>query len=215
MSLALNGIDEYVQVPHHPQLKPQLPLSVSAWINLHQSEQNGMIIQSDQYNGAHSGFYFRLAYDGSRRLALGYNDGGSDSWTAIRKKVGTTILQPGRWYHVAGVIRGPQDMSIYVNGIRDGGEYGGAGSGVLHYTEEDIMIGSQMVSIRSSLVSLTMSVSTITPLRQPSCKNCIKPVFPMAAESEGTGKCYYQSMYYSNTIIPVTNGGGIFSMNGF
>ena len=139
----LDGVNQYVRIPHHPQLKPQLPLTLSAWIYLQESGTSGLIVQTDDWNTTYSGAYLRLKSDGSDKIALGYGDGGPNSWVSLRNKIGTTVLQPGRWYYVVGVICGPEDMSIYINGIDDGGTCGGVGSGVLHYTEHDIMIGSQ------------------------------------------------------------------------
>ena len=131
----LDGVNQYVRIPHHPQLKPQLPLTLSAWIYLQESGTSGLIVQTDDWNTTYSGAYLRLKSDGSDKIALGYGDGGPNSWVSLRNKIGTTVLQPGRWYYVVGVICGPEDMSIYINGIDDGGTCGGVGSGVLHYTE--------------------------------------------------------------------------------
>jgi len=42
-------------------------------------------------------------------------------------KFGDTTLAPGVWTHVAAVIRGLNDIDLYVGGVDDGGTYGGIG----------------------------------------------------------------------------------------
>ncbi len=138
---------QYVSVPHHPQLKPELPLTLAAWIYMDSSNTDGIILQTDEWgttDNIYSGVFLRLKADSSDTIALGFGDGSSTSYSALRNKSGTTVLEPGRWYHVVGIIRALDDMSIYIDGKDDGGEYGGGiGSGVLNYTEHDLSIGSR------------------------------------------------------------------------
>ena len=44
------------------------------------------------------------------------------------KKYSNSELAGNTWYHVAGIIRGPTDMDIYINGVQDVGSYDGSGS---------------------------------------------------------------------------------------
>jgi hypothetical protein len=50
------------------------------------------------------------------------------------------VLAAGQWYHVAGVIQGGTNMSLYVNGVDDGGTYSGSG-GTMGYTTTSSKIG--------------------------------------------------------------------------
>lgn len=66
-------------------------------------------------------------------LRLTYGDGGAKNTLHRRSKDSTTALQTGVDYHITCVIRGAQDMDIYINGENDGGDYSGTG-GVLAYS---------------------------------------------------------------------------------
>lgn len=142
-AISLNGTDQYISVPDDPQLKPQFPLALSAWINVATSGTNGFIITTDYSTNIYkySGVSLRLAADGSDKIVISYGDGTSASPTGRGTKVGTTVLQSGRWYHVIGVIRDPQDMSIYINGVDDGGEYTGTSTRPIYYEGHESLIG--------------------------------------------------------------------------
>ena len=143
-SLELNGTDQYVAIPHHPRLKPQFPLTLSAWINPASSGTNGRIISSDYPNSSnyYSGISLRLAAD--NKVVIAYGDGTAIAPSGRGTKEGTTTLQPHRWYHVVGIIRGPQDMSIYINGQDDGGEYTGTSTRPIYYQGNEVLIGNNI-----------------------------------------------------------------------
>jgi hypothetical protein len=54
----------------------------------------------------------------------------------------SNTLTAGNWYHVVGIIRGPTDMSIYVNGVDVGGTYSGSANVVLGYSISSGRIGT-------------------------------------------------------------------------
>ncbi|MHC4501364.1 MAG: LamG-like jellyroll fold domain-containing protein, partial [Planctomycetota bacterium] len=64
----------------------------------------------------------------------------SQGLVSRRSKVGTTVLDADTWYHVAAVLNGPTDMSLYVDGLEDGGTYSGTG-GSLAYSSASSLIG--------------------------------------------------------------------------
>lgn len=142
-AVALDGTSDYISVPSHPRLKPQFPLTVSAWINLTASGTNSRILTTDystnQY--AYSGVGFGLQYGGTDKIYISYGDGTGASPTGRGTKIGTTVLQPGQWYHVVGVIRDSQDMSIYINGVDDSGTYTGTSTRPIYYEGNDSSIG--------------------------------------------------------------------------
>jgi hypothetical protein len=59
-----------------------------------------------------------------------------------RSKGGTSELSPDIWYHVAAVVNGPTDMVLYLNGIDDGGIYGGSGGNLAYSSSGSSFIGS-------------------------------------------------------------------------
>ncbi len=135
-----NGIDEYIDWPDEPALKPELPISVSAWINLDiVSVYKGFIVCNDYPQNISSGVLMNISSTG--KLAGSYCDGTASIGPGYRRtKVGETDLVAGQWYHVAIVIRGATDMDLYVNCQNDGGTYNGTG-GSLAYTENPGTIG--------------------------------------------------------------------------
>ena len=56
------------------------------------------------------------------------------------QKLTQTIFIPGEWYHVAGIVKGPTDMDIYVGCHTHVGTYVGSG-GPLGYTNNPGSIG--------------------------------------------------------------------------
>ena len=111
-ALYFDGIEDFVTLPNDPSLYPE-NLTIEAWVNadtLYASEWYNMIF------GAHgnspttsSGYYLNI--DGTTETArFGIGTGGT--WISV---TGTTIIKPGVWYHLSGVING-DDISLYVNG---------------------------------------------------------------------------------------------------
>ena len=141
-AIQLNGIDQYLSAPNDLQLKPELPFTISAWINLDALETGGVIIQTDSWGGSHNYSGASIQSSNSDTIAMGYGDNAGTGPSHRRTKVGTTVLQPATWYHVVGVFRGPEDMSIYIDGVDDGGSYSGTG-GELGYSTGDLTIGSR------------------------------------------------------------------------
>lgn len=112
-------------------LKPALPVTVAAWVKIN-SASDSKIFASDQFDATkYAGYDLGLA---SSKICCDYGDNGAPGAASRRTKVGTTILAAGQWYHLAAVIRGPTDMSLYVNGVDDGGTYSGTGSAVAYTT---------------------------------------------------------------------------------
>ena len=59
-----------------------------------------------------------------------------------RTKTGRTVVPLGVWSHVVAVIRGPQDMMLYLEGQNDGGMYSGSGVGSMVYSTAASKFGS-------------------------------------------------------------------------
>ncbi|MCK5171860.1 MAG: LamG domain-containing protein [Planctomycetes bacterium] len=137
-ALDFDGADDYVDLGNDPNLKPALPITLAAWIKFDTDVAIQRIICLDNWTSNRYGAW--LALTSSGKLTVGYGDGGVGS-TSRRTKNGATMLDTGVWYQVAGIIRGPQDMDLYVNGINDGGIYDGTG-GNLAYSSGSGTVGS-------------------------------------------------------------------------
>ena len=143
-ALRFDGVDDYVEIPHSESIKPPLPITVMAWIKPVMIGQHQWILRLDDQSSRYYGVWWHLRDDG--RLACSFGDGGSQTPSSRRTKVGDTVLTAGQWYHAAVVLRGAEDISIYLNGIDDGGTYGGSG-GALAYSSN----GSSFISRKGGL----------------------------------------------------------------
>ena len=57
---------------------------------------------------------------------LQYGDGDGNTSSDRNTRHGVSSLAANQWYTIAGVIRGQNDMDIYLDGVDDGGSYSGA-----------------------------------------------------------------------------------------
>ncbi len=145
-----NGVDHYVDFPNEPLLKPQLPISIAAWVKFDNNVvNNSYFINTDFAYNSHSGVWFNLTSTG--KLAIGYGDNTNNTSPSNRRtKLSTSSIQPDVWYHILGVIRGPTDMDIYINCENDGGTYQGTG-GEIGYTDNPGTIGKMYTSYNGPL----------------------------------------------------------------
>jgi hypothetical protein len=97
------------------------------------------IIALDKQLPNYYGVAFQVRY--TNNLLIGYHDGGAPGPDSRRNKYGTTELNVDTWYHVATVLRGPTDMELYVNGVDDGGSYGGSGGSLAYSADGHSFIG--------------------------------------------------------------------------
>jgi hypothetical protein len=144
-ALDFDGIgNRYVSLGINPVLKPPLPISISLWLWKsagYQPTGNDGWFNNDNLFGTGTYSGTGMADSGTGAAELDFGDGAGGASTHRRSKAGTTILSLQTWYHVLGVIRGATDMSIYINGVDDGGSYSGSG-GSLAYTGQTARIGN-------------------------------------------------------------------------
>lgn len=142
--LTFDGSGDYVEVDYDASLHPQLPVTISAWINLSSvsTATSQAIFYTDTHPVASTNHGIGLGVLNSDNLFVSFGDGTSAWGNSYRYKAGETELEVDTWYHVVGVIRGATDMDLYINGENDGGTYGGNG-GALAYSETNASIGSR------------------------------------------------------------------------
>ena len=139
-ALNFDGDADYVDLGNDGSLKPLLPATFSAWVRLSSQGNAPYIIAVDNQTSRYYGIWFSV--NSSDKLAVSYGDGGGPDPTNRRSKAGTTTLSADTWYHVAAVITGGTDMSLYVDGIDDEGAYSGTG-GSLSYSTDSVLIGTR------------------------------------------------------------------------
>jgi hypothetical protein len=135
-----NGLNNTVDIGSNAALKPQLPITVSAWVKVSNlTSGNDIIIANDGQNANRAGMLVSVNTDGSIFLSIFDNIGAGGR----RSKSGPSgSITTGAWYHVVGVFRSvtTHDMSIYVNGVDVGGTYSG-GATSLGYSSVNGVIG--------------------------------------------------------------------------
>lgn len=143
---SFNGIDEFIDLPNVADLKPDLPISYSVWVKFNSLPSTGNVMFTNNFaQDNHSGVWMQGASNGAITIAFGSALGGTSS-NNIRRKRGSTIVQTGVWYHVAGVVRGPTDMDIYIDCVDDGGTYHGQSASTVGYTADAGSIGRKDVA---------------------------------------------------------------------
>jgi len=136
-ALGFDGVGDCVHLGNDSSLKPNLPVTLSAWIRPSSLGITQYIIALDEQASRYYGIWFYVAE--ANNLAVVYGDGGTPGSGDRRAKSGTTALDPGAWHHIAAVIRGETDMSLYVNGVDDEGTYSGTGSSLTYSTGNSII----------------------------------------------------------------------------
>lgn len=132
--------DDFINLGDSNILKPALPISITAWIRLSDVADWSAVFMNDSGH-LFSGVWMLITPGGG--IGIYYGSNGEIGPAYRNTKYNTNPLQVGIWYHVAGVIRGYNDMDIYVNATNDGGSYQGSYSGPVVYSSMllDAMIG--------------------------------------------------------------------------
>lgn len=124
-----DGIDDYIDIGNDQSLKPQFPVTFSCWIHYVVFGVSLPVFTNNfDSNDNYSGLWLNITPQ--NYISIGYGDGTEIGSSSRRSKVSTTITSSGVWYHVVGIIRGPLDMDIYINGSNDGGVYSGSGGSI-------------------------------------------------------------------------------------
>ena len=102
----------------------QLPFTVSAWIK--PEDINKTVILSTQDNASvslHNGFVFMA---GPNSIIIQYGNGqGEGNEHQVTKARFNMQSKVGEWIHVCAVVKGGEDIALYVNGNESGGNYSG------------------------------------------------------------------------------------------
>ena len=190
-ALTFNGTSNYVRLSNGAStgpLKPALPITVCAWVKL--SGTNGIqrVFSADNSDNDYRIYPYNIyGYDlsiNSGHVSCDYGEGKGSGSGHCRSKSGTAVLSPGAWYHVAAVIQGPTNMQLYVNGVDDGGAYGGIG-GTMAYSSASSKIGTSS-SINFFYGSID-DVRVYNKALDPSAINLLAADVGQWSFDEGTG----------------------------
>lgn len=125
-TIKFDGISN--RIIHDPLFNSEeLPLTISYWFRLDDAELGGRLFASC-YTSDNTYYGFSSHYL-NNGININYGDGKGALNPAFRrgKKYFFSADISKRWIHVAISVRGPSDMSIYINGIDQGGAFSGSG----------------------------------------------------------------------------------------
>lgn len=139
-AITLNGLSNDVSFDDN-NVKVALPITISAWVNINSMTTPNIIFTSDNVFGNWHGYAMNIV--GTGQVILSIHGGlGNQGNTNRRSFMANQTLQLGTWYHVVGIIRDYDDMSIYIDCIDAAGTYSGTGATSIVYSTNNSRIGS-------------------------------------------------------------------------
>jgi len=143
-----DGISNFLSLTAGPKFKPTtFPISVCAWVKANTvNAVSGLIFQNDFVANKYTGIFFedQLQYGGT--IAISYGDGGTTNPCCRRSKIGTIPINDDQWHFIAGVIRGPTDMDIYIDCNYDPGSYSGTGDSMIYLADSGMISKRDVVA---------------------------------------------------------------------
>lgn len=100
-----------------------LPLTIIASVKRSSTGNYDPIFNTHEIDNIYYGACLIIRTDNTVWLQFG--SGGGNGSGDRNTKHGTGSLVANKWYTIAGVIRGQNDMDIYIDGVDDGGSYSG------------------------------------------------------------------------------------------
>ena len=138
---SFDGDSDYISYTPNQNFKPTtFPFAVTAWVKSNNDSVPGTLFKNDNQPGQYTGVIFQVNPTGT--LQIYYGDGGTTGMQYRRSKISSVIVNDNHWHFVAAVVRGPQDMDIYIDGSYDAfATYDGSG-GNIAYTANNGVTGT-------------------------------------------------------------------------
>jgi hypothetical protein len=147
-----DGVDDHLDIPFDPSLEPPLPVTIAAWVK---HDRGGQVfcpifLNNRSNTATYSGARLSLVKSGAPETIRLYAEFGDATFPSnFQNKIGTTEIPAGEWHHVPAVIRGDDDIELYVDGVDDGGSYAGSAT-TMGYVAGNASIGRSMPVAPSS-----------------------------------------------------------------
>jgi len=136
--IRFDGVNDYTTAGNASSLKPSLPITMTMWIKPSLNHAGGLVAFRD--GEFHNGYWVTLLSLGG--ITLGY--GSNTVCDAAGRRSGTTansLVEPGKWTHIAAVIRGATDMTLSINGVAQSLAYTGTGGSIVYAAGSTLKIG--------------------------------------------------------------------------
>ncbi len=135
-AVRLNGNNQYVALGEPPTLRLTGSMTVSAWINSAAFPADDAAVVSRRGS---IGMQLDTTIDRGPRT-IGFkltNSAGNDMF-----RYGSTAMQTGTWYHIAGVYdASTSSLDVYLNGLLDNGALVGTVTSAQQNSPDDVFIG--------------------------------------------------------------------------
>lgn len=131
-----------IMIPHDDSYKVQFPISVSTWVKWESStpNKNGVFSTNFEQDNYHGVFMLRVV--NTRKIFFGYGTGTGDITSQNRRAVISDMeTELNKWYHVVGIINGPNDFQLYIDGCEESFTYTGDENPVIAYNANDGFLG--------------------------------------------------------------------------
>ena len=187
--MALDGVNDYVNLGNPTALQLTGSMTVSAWIYSSSFPVDDAAIVSKR-TGAESGFQLDTTIDKGART-IGFKLTNSSGGQMFR--YGATTLQPNTWYYVTGVYNASsQTIDVYLNGQLDNGVLQGTVTASQQNSTANVTIGRRAGStgfefsgriddVRIANHALTqdqIQTDMVTPLGAASGPDTVAPSVP-------------------------------------
>ena len=138
-----DGMNDFIDFPVDPILKPSLPFTYSLRVKFETLDQVfTYMFTSDHAENNYHGTWANLTADGSGRVSVSFSAGlGNNGSGNRRTKSSEDAVTPQKWYQLTFVVRGATDMDIYIDCLDAGGSYSGSGSAEVAYSNIPGTIG--------------------------------------------------------------------------
>lgn len=138
-ALNFDGVNDYVNM-NNVLNNLSFPFTAETWVYWKgASRRNGIITSDNDPQFYYHGFWILVNPSGSLEVFLG-NGGIAANFSRRNKTSPANALPVNQWAHIAVVVRGLTNMSIYINGIDVGGTYAGSG-GNMQSSSHPFVIG--------------------------------------------------------------------------
>ena len=112
-AFSLDGTNDYVSIPHNPNLNPTGPFSVTLWMKANSQQFTSQFLVIDKSHGAtdNTGWAIQSEPGGGGKIAFFFHNGSGFVGA------GTLVsVLDDRWHHIAGVFTGTA-IQIYMDGV--------------------------------------------------------------------------------------------------
>ena len=128
-AFSFDGVDDYLELSGSFS-SLSLPFTLSLWLLQSQLSSNPFVLHDPATpGGGYDGFWLVIT---GTTVSVAFGDGGPTNDASRRAATVTSTVAGAGWVHLAFTVRGPTDMSVYINGSQLPQTYSGSGGAMVH-----------------------------------------------------------------------------------